>query len=149
MVKAHGLAGEVVVEFFTPRPERTAPGTRYATDRGELELVSARPFAGRLPNRFLARFAGVGDRAGADRLHGAPLYAEPLGDTDALWVHELVGAAVTDPSGRPLGTVAAVVANPASDLLEMEDGGLIPLRFVVDHRPGLVVVEVPEGLLGG
>lgn len=148
MVKAHALAGEVVVELFTPRPERLAPGCRFVTDRGELELRSARPFPGRRPGRYLVRFAGVDDRPGADALHGLPLYAEPLDEPGALWVHQLVGAAVADTTGRALGTVVAVVANPASDLIELEDGGLIPLRFVVDHTPGSLVVEVPEGLLG-
>jgi len=40
------------------------------------------------------------------------------------------------------------VENPASDLLELEDGRLVPSVFVVDHQPGeRLVVEVPDGLL--
>ena len=37
---------------------------------------------------------------------------------------------VFDVHGAALGTVGAVEANPASDLLVLETGGLIPLRFV-------------------
>ena len=39
-------------------------------------------------------------------------------------------------------------ANPASDLLVLDGGALIPLRFVVGTEPGVrVIVEVPDGLL--
>jgi hypothetical protein len=37
--------------------------------------------------------------------------------------------------------------NPASDLLVLESGALVPLRFVVDVVAGVrVLVDVPEGL---
>ena len=55
---------------------------------------------------------------------------------DALWVHELVGATVRDAAGTALGTVASVEANPASDLMVLESGGLIPVRFVTAHDAG-------------
>jgi 16S rRNA processing protein RimM len=42
--------------------------------------------------------------------------------------------------------VVAVQANPASDLLVMEDGNLVPLRFVVRREAGCIVVDVPAGL---
>jgi hypothetical protein len=44
--------------------------------------------------------------------------------------------------------VEEVQANPASDLLVLTGGGLIPLRFVVDLEPGVrVTVDMPDGLL--
>jgi hypothetical protein len=47
-----------------------------------------------------------------------------------------------------LGTVEGVEANPASDLLVLDGGVLIPLRFVVASEPGVrITVEVPDGLL--
>ena len=55
---------------------------------------------------------------------------------------------VEDVTGAELGTVESVQANPASDLLVLDGGGLIPLRFVVDLEPGVrVTVDVPDGLL--
>jgi len=144
VVKPHGLGGEVVVDFISNRPERVVAGSVYATDAGELRVEAARPYQ----RRFLVTFAGVTDLPAAEALRGRVLRAAPLDDPSALWVHELVGADVVDASdGRRLGTVAAVVANPASDLLELDDGGLVPLRCVVSHRPGRVTVEVPAGLL--
>jgi ribosomal 30S subunit maturation factor RimM len=77
------------------------------------------------------------------------LEAEAVEIPGKLWVHELVGALVFGTDGTPLGTVRAVEANPASDLLVLETGGLIPLRFVTesDAAAGTLVVDIPEGLL--
>ena len=40
-------------------------------------------------------------------------------------------------------------SNPASDLLVLESGGLIPVRFVTGHDPSghTVDVDIPDGLL--
>lgn len=144
VVKPHGLRGEVIVELVTNRTERLAPGTVLSADRGPLEVLRSSPHQ----HRWIVAFAGVTDRDGADALRGTTLRAEPLSDPDALWVHELIGAEVVEQVGnRSLGRVAAVEANPASDILVLEEGGLVPLRFVVEHSPGRVVVDVPAGLL--
>ena len=38
--------------------------------------------------------------------------------------------------------------NPASDLLELVDGRLVPMVFLVDYEPGVWInVDVPDGLL--
>ena len=84
----------------------------------------------------------------AERLRDVVLYAPPLDDPDALWIHDLIGARVEDTGGSVLGTVEGVEANPASDLLVLKGGALIPLRFVVSSEPGVrVTVDVPDGLL--
>ncbi len=144
VVKPHGLAGEVVVDLWSDPAERLSPSTRLQSDRGPMVVVSSRPHQG----RHLVRFEGVADRSGAEALRGLVLRAEPLDVPDALWVHELVGARVVTVDGRDLGTVEAVEANPASDLLVLDGGALVPLRFVVDHEAGArVTVDVPEGLV--
>ena len=143
VVKPHGLRGEVVVELSTNRTERLAPGTRLFSPEGVLEVVRASPFQ----HRWIVLFAGLADREGADALRGTVLSAEPIEDPAELWVHDLVGAAVVDVGGTALGTVTAVEANPASDLLVLDGGGLVPLRFVVASEPGRVVVDPPAGLL--
>ena len=63
-----------------------------------------------------------------------------------LWVHELIGARVIDQSGADRGAVTGVVSNPASDLLELDDGSLVPVRFVTAAEPGRIEVETPDGL---
>ena len=56
--------------------------------------------------------------------------------------------AVMDATSR--GQVVAVLSNPANDLLELDDGTLVPEVFVTDASglPGHLVVDPPEGLLG-
>jgi 16S rRNA processing protein RimM len=131
--------------------QRLAPGSVLATARGHLRVVSSRPLGGER-DRYLVLFEGVRDRAAAERLRGVDLSAEPMDVPGALWVHELVGAQVRDVgagSSAEVGRVVAVEANPASDLLVLESGALIPARFVVrfDAAAHVVEVEMPEGLL--
>jgi 16S rRNA processing protein RimM len=157
IVKAHGIRGEVVVEAITNRPERFTPGAvLYAGDRA-MPVRRATPQggpdpAGRMARaRWIVSFEGVDDRNEAERLRDAVLTGDPLEhDDDAgdeLWVHEVVGSELVDPAGRALGRVAAVEANPASDLLVLDDGRLVPMVFVVEAGAGRVVVDVPAGLL--
>ena len=142
--RAHGLRGEIAVSLSTDREERLAPGSVLGITGGELVVVRARPHQ----HRWLVVFEGVEDRTAAEALQGELLYADalPADDVDELWVHELIGAAVQDPSGNSLGTVIAVEANPASDLLVLEGDRLLPLAFLVRHEPGLVVVDPPAGI---
>jgi 16S rRNA processing protein RimM len=143
VVRPHGLHGEVVVNLVSNRAERSVPGSVFITDRGELTVESSRPFQ----HRWLMTFVGVRGIEAAERLRDTVLRAEPLDDPSALWVHDLVGSAVIDHAdGRHLGTVTAVVANPVSDLLELDGGPLVSLRCVVDHGPGRIVVDIPAGL---
>jgi 16S rRNA processing protein RimM len=147
VVKPHGIKGEVVVELITNRTERVDPGSVLSTDQGPLEIQSSRRFESTGVGRWIVAFRGVVDRSGAEAIRGAVLSAEPVEDADGLWVHQLVGAEVVDTAGAVLGNIEAVEANPASDLLVLDRGGLIPLRFVVDHRAGQVTVDLPAGLL--
>ena len=143
--KPHGVRGELVVSLSTNRVERVAVGSCLTTANGRTLTVSeSKPHQ----TRWIVRFEEVPDRAAADALHGAVLLAEPIDDPSALWVHELIGATVVDAAdGRELGTVASVEDNPASDLLVLDRGALIPLRFVVASEPGRLTVDLPDGLL--
>jgi 16S rRNA processing protein RimM len=147
IVKPHGLRGEVSVYPITNRPElRFVAGAVLQSDRGPMEIVSARPHQA----AWLVTFAGVPDRTAAETLRGRVLRAEPIeaeDDPDTLWVHELIGAEVVDTAGVSHGRVEAVEANPASDLLVLNGERLVPLVFVVSHAPGRVVIDPPAGLL--
>ena len=141
--RPHGTGGEVTVTLVSNRPERLAPGSELQTDQGTLRVVAARPHN----KRHLVRFAGIDGRGGAEALRGLVLRAEPIVDPDEMWVHDLIGARVVDQSGTDRGPVASVVDNPAGDLLELDDGTLVPLRFVVDSAPAeRIEVDVPDGL---
>ena len=147
VAKAHGLRGEVVVQLWTDQMQRVDPGSQLESDRGTLTVVSSKAIG---PGRFIVQFEDVPDRSAAESLRGLELAAEPLDDVpDALWVHELVGSTVRDAAGTAVGVVASVEANPASDLMVLESGGLIPVRFITAHDPAArsVDVDIPEGLL--
>ena len=153
ITKPHGLRGEVLVSLSTTEASRLAPGSELRA--GARRLVVAHSSAHH--QRWIVGFDGVDSREAAEELQGAVLRAGAKtgaddGEPDALWVHELIDAVVVDTSGRRHGRVVAVVANPASDLLELESGALVPLRFVVggvDQGPDGAVVHVdpPAGLL--
>lgn len=143
--KPHALRGEVVVSLITNREERVAPGSSLVLDGDggrRLTVLTAIPFT----HRWIVVFDGVLDRDAAEAISHRDLYAEPLEDPDALWVHELVGRVVVDQHGVTRGPVIAVEANPASDLLVLESGSLVPMRFVVTTDAGTLSVDVPDGL---
>ena len=142
VIRAHGLRGEVVVDLVTDVEARLDPGTELASDRGPLTVVASRPHQG----RHLVTFAGVDDRSAAEALAGVALRAEALADPDALWVHELIGSVVREVGGTERGTVVGVQANPAHDLLVLDDGALVPTVFVVTCEGGVTVIDPPEGL---
>jgi 16S rRNA processing protein RimM len=143
IAKAHGLRGEVFVDLVTDRAERLEVGSVLASDRGDLEVASSRRQGG----RFVVRFAGVETREGAERLRGVVLRAERLEDPEAVWVDQLFGARVESPEGHVRGTVVSVEAAPASDLLILDTGDIVPLTFVTHVVANeLVVVDGPEGL---
>ncbi|HEX2578294.1 MAG TPA: ribosome maturation factor RimM [Aquihabitans sp.] len=144
--KAHGLRGEVTAVITSDRPERTAPGAVWHLDGGPVTVEAIRPFQ----QRWIAVLSGVSTREAAEALSGQVIRGEAIDDPDALWVHDLVGAEVRTPDGRSWGRVVTVLSNPADDLLELDDGTLVPVGFVTDETglPGHLVVDPPEGLLG-
>ena len=147
VVRAHGLRGQVVVALTSNRYERVALGSVLESDRGPLEVTAAAPApAGAGSGRFVVSFRGVEGREAAEALRGTVLRAEPLEDPDVLWVHQLIGCRVVEVGGEARGVVTDVQANPASDLLVLESGALVPLRFVTEHADGVLTVDAPAGL---
>ena len=147
VVKPHGLSGEVVVALITNRTERMEPGSVLHAGAQTLEVLRSRPFSATGEGRWIVAFGGVADRGAALALQGAVLSAESIDEPTALWVHDLIGADVVDLDGTRHGVVDAVEANPASDLLVLNTGVLIPLRFVVQQTDGQVTVDLPAGLV--
>lgn len=136
-----------MVALSTNRTERMAPGSVLASDRGPLEVAAAAPApGGGGVARWVVTFVAVNDHKSAEALRGVVLRAEPLNDPEVLWVHDLIGSRVHDTDGTDRGTVTDVQANPASDLLVLDSGALVPLCFVVEHGPGTLTVDVPAGL---
>jgi len=142
--RPHGLRGEVVVRLTSNNLERVAAGAVLDADGRTLTVVAAR----KLKDRWVVTFAEVPDREAAEALGGQVLRAPAVeGDAEGYWVHDLIGAAVVDVQGADLGTVVEVLDNPASDVLVLSSGPLVPLRFAAWDEQGRLVVDGPEGLL--
>ena len=82
-----------------------------------------RPIAG----AFAARLTGVATREAAEALKGTRLYAPrdrlPALADDEFYHADLIGLAVVDTGGAPLGTVRAVLDHGAGDILEIARPG--------------------------
>lgn len=152
VAKPLGLRGEVLVKLTTDRIERVSPGSflwaahpdavpspgdpaaaaQRAGDEILLEVERSRPHG----RGWAVHFKGTRDRDEATRISGRVLLATPLDVPGVLWVHELVGREVRDRFGTVLGTVEAVEANPASDLLVLDSAIVVPLCFLRDPGSG-------------
>ena len=143
ITKAQGLKGEVLVYLSTNRTERMVPGAAFHTDRGVMRVASVAVHG----DRWRVRFEGSDSRTAAEGLQGLELRAEPIDDPDALWVHELIGRPVRLVNGDTVGVVTEVESNPASDLLVLDTGALVPLRFVISNGADGIVIDPPVGLL--
>jgi 16S rRNA processing protein RimM len=107
------VRGDVVVLLVTDRTERLAIGSVLDSDRGPLEVISAKPHH----DRWIVRFAQIGDREAAESARGLVLRAD-IGDVDGgeMWVHDVIGATVVTADG-------------------------------IAHEAGCVTIDPPEGLL--
>jgi 16S rRNA processing protein RimM len=143
IIKAHGLRGQVQVDLSSDRVERLKAGTTLFTDRGPLTVVAAAAHQA----RFIVTFEGIDSKDEADRWRGVLLSAPRIEDDSVIWIDQLYGAEVVDTLGVSRGVVVDVEANPASDLMVLDSGVLVPLTFVTDLEANRrVTVEAPEGL---
>jgi 16S rRNA processing protein RimM len=148
--RPHGVKGQIYLKLTTNRDERVRRGARLWA--GEwFEVISGSPMFSTGPDRWVVTLAGVSDRNACERLVNRVVWAEPIADPDAVWVHEAIGADVVDLSGNRHGRCVAVVANPANDLLELESGALVPVNFVLSVRANgaggfTALIDPPAGL---
>jgi 16S rRNA processing protein RimM len=116
-----------------------------------IEIASLRP----QKDMFVARIKGVDDRNAAEALRNLRLYVprERLGKTgeDEFFHADLIGLAVSDTGGAPLGRIVAVENFGAGDLIEIAppSGASFYLPFtkravpLVDIAGQRVVVDPP------
>jgi len=130
------------VRLTTDRLERVAPRAELRTEHADLVIERSRPHQ----SGFIVAFEGFGNRNEAEALRGSKLFATPIDDPAAVWVHDLIGTELQDEDGTDRGTVVAVQENPASDLLVTDAGALVPLTFFVERRGNVVVIRPPRGL---
>ncbi len=133
----------MLVLLSTERTERLEPGSVLDTDRGPVTVRGA----SRHQERWIVAFEGFTDRDQAEAWRGVALRAEAVDDDDdVLWVHDLVGRDVVLVDGTSVGLITEVEANPASDLLVLDTGALVPVVFVTGTDDDRVTIDPPDGL---
>jgi 16S rRNA processing protein RimM len=139
--KPHGVDGSFFVEGASDVPERFAKGASLLVDETPVEIVVSKRGAGGRPviklDRPVPRGATLAVRR--DEL--------PDPGEDTYYVFQLVGLAVEEEGGRPLGTVIEVENGPANDTLELDSGLLLPLveSCVLDVDTGAGRIVVARG----
>ena len=119
--RPHGLDGSFVVEHASEDPKRFAEGAVLLAG-GEPAKVVASKRAGQ--GRLVVKLDRRVERGTALEV---PRDALPEPEPGQWYVFQLVGLAVEEDGGRPLGTVADVEPWPANDVLVLEGGTMLPL----------------------
>lgn len=144
--KPHGVKGDVFISLTSDVPQRQSVGAEFVVITGGVEkrlvIESIRP----QQDRFVVHFEGLNDRSDAEKLTNKFLFAAPIDDDEALWVHQLIGSLVVDVEGNTWGTCTGVLNNPAHEILEIEGGLLVPVPFVESCDGVTTVIRPPEGL---
>ena len=136
--KAHGRDGSFYVE---EADHPLAVGTEVVLASGT-HTVERRAGA---DNRPLIRLSDHGDRDAVVPLHGELLLVDYELGQDEWLAGDLIGCRVPG-----LGEVSRVLGGPSCDVLELEDGTLVPLvsDAVVSIDPGVRRIEVRLEFLG-
>jgi len=135
--RPHGLDGCFVVEGASDDPERFAEGATLLVG-GEPARVVVSKRAGGRPVIKLDRQAERGAEL------AMPASDLPPTGADTYYAFELVGLAVEEEGGRPLGQVTAVSPGVANDVLELDSGLALPMVgaciLEIDRAAGRIVV---------
>ena len=141
---AHGITGEVRLKLFGQGLESLQAHKVFVAGGRTLTLKSLRPDK----IGAVARFAEVSDRTAAEGLRGT-LLAVPRDSLPPLaegeYYHaDIIGLAVVDMDGAPVGVVTAIENYNAGDILEitLADGktAMVPFKPPAVPEVGDVVV---------
>jgi 16S rRNA processing protein RimM len=135
--KPHGLAGAFVVEAASEDPNRFAVGTEVWVDGRSARVVESKRAGG----RPVIRLDGRPRRGAALEVARESLPPAAAGE---FYVVDLLGLEVVGEDGEVLGRVADVTPGVANDVLELDEGGALPMVEEcvreVDVRGGRIVV---------
>ena len=141
---AHGVQGLVKLKTFTERREDVVAYGPLSDESGGRQFRLT--LRGTQKGLLLAAIEGVSDRTAAEALKGLRLYVArealpPPEDPEEFYHADLIGLAVEDTHGKPLGLVRGVEDFGAGPLLDVEsDSGSILLPFTLAVVP---LVDLP------
>ena len=153
---AQGLKGEVRLRAYTQEAADIAAYGALEDETGRaIEIESVRV----TPKVLIARVKGVTTREAAEALNRTKLYLPrarlPESDEDEWYHADLIGLAVVDADGAPIGTVAAMHNFGAGDIVEIKPASgeanmLVSFNTAtvpeVDIAQGRIVLVPPEDL---
>ena len=158
IVKAIGIAGDVVVQPMTDFPARFRKLCLLwlGADSGSVSEVSVEK-AVVSPRGIRLKLKGISDRGAAERARGKFLFVDEAHRAKLpegrYFIHDILGLTVREEGGNDLGTVADVLRHPAGDVYVVrgEKGEiLIPAvkEFVrsVDLGSRTMTVRLIEGM---
>lgn len=134
--RAHGVHGEMVMDILTDFPERLRPNrpVYLGEDHAPHHLGTVR-----LANKImLVSIKGFTTPEEAARFRNTYVYIRaeslPALPEDAYYYHELVGIAVLDESGNPLGELKEIIETGANDVyvIRNEAGTELLLPAIAD-----------------
>ena len=145
--RPHGLDGHFHVT--QPTPQLLEPDTPVRVGDARARIAARKG----PPDRPILRLDIAGDRNAVEALRGRELVVDdadaPALDEDEYWAEQLVGCAVVD-GERSFGEVRALLALPSCEVLELDDGTLVPLVRDAVRRVDVAArrIEVDAGFLG-
>lgn len=152
--KAHGVQGEITMEVITDFPERLRPRREVyiGDDHRPVRIKKVR----QKPPYLLLSFEGFTDCDQVNLMRNELVYVH-TGDLPSLpegqyYHHQLLGLAVVDEAGTPLGNLGEILETGANDVYVVRSEGkedlLLPaigsVIIQVDLEQGKIIVHPPE-----
>lgn len=142
----HGIRGAVKLASFAATPSDIAKyGPLITADGRVFDISNLKP----AKDGFIADLKQVRDRNLAETLNGTELFVArdrlPALAAGEFYLSDLPGKPVVA-GGASIGTVADIQNFGAGDLLELDNGLLVPLRFV-SQVTDAIAVDLPDGYL--
>jgi 16S rRNA processing protein RimM len=143
---AHGIRGAVKLKSFAAKPADIASYGPLATADGRtVEILKLKP----ANDEFIADLKDVRDRSAAEALKGVELFIArdklPVVKDKEFYLADLIGKDVVH-DNAPMGKVASIENYGAGDLMELANGGLVPVAFI-ENLGDVITVLLPPGYL--
>ena len=143
---AHGIRGAVKIKSFTSDPKDIASyGPLQASGGRAIEILRLKP----AKDEFIADLKDVKDRNAAEALSGTDLFIAreklPPLKPGEFYLNDLIGKDVVG-DGTRLGKVASIENYGAGDLMELDNGELIPVAFISAAGDNIAVTLPPSYL---
>jgi 16S rRNA processing protein RimM len=143
---AHGIRGAVKIKSLAANPADIAKyGPLQTQSGGVIEISALKP----ANEEFIAYLKNVKDRNAAEALKGTDLFISreslPKPEAGEFYLYDLVGKQVLA-EGKALGIVSSIENYGAGDLMELDNGDLIPVVFIT-KTTDVISVALPPAYL--